>query len=75
MIAFIYLSFMRCVTQYYLFYIPRLTIQSIAQGETALPTSHTCFNILNIPDSYNSAAQLNNRFALALQHHEGFGLV
>lgn len=53
----------------------RLTIQSVKQTETALPTSHTCFNILNIPDSYSSAEQLGNRFALALQYHEGFGLV
>ena len=53
----------------------RLTVQSIAQSEQALPTSHTCFNILNIPDSYSSAEQLKNRFAVALKYHEGFGLV
>jgi hypothetical protein len=53
----------------------RLTIQSTAQQETALPTSHTCFNILNIPQSYSSYEQLAERFHLALQHHEGFGLI
>jgi hypothetical protein len=52
-----------------------LTIQSTAQQETALPTSHTCFNILNIPQSYSSYEQLAERFHLALQHHEGFGLI
>jgi hypothetical protein len=53
----------------------RLIIQSTGQAEAALPTSHTCFNILNIPDTYSSRDQLEDRFKIALQHHEGFGLI
>jgi len=52
-----------------------LVVQSVAQAETALPTAHTCFNTLNIPDSYPSLAHLRERLLLGLQHHQGFGLV
>lgn len=52
-----------------------LVVQSVVQAETALPTAHTCFNTLNIPDSYPSLAHLRERLSLALQHHHGFGLV
>lgn len=40
-----------------------------------LPTAHTCFNTLNIPDNYISYKHLQERLMIALQYHEGFGLV
>ena len=53
----------------------RLVIQSTAQENTALPTSHTCFSTLNIPSTYESAEQLQQRFRVALQYSQGFGLI
>jgi hypothetical protein len=39
-----------------------------------LPTSHTCFNILCLPE-YRSAAVLGAKLRTALAHAEGFGFV
>eukprot|EP01038_Epipyxis_sp_PR26KG_P010000 gene10000-13455_t len=52
-----------------------LIIQSTAQDSTALPTSHTCFNILDLPSTYSSKDQLENRLKIALEYGEGFGLI
>ena len=39
-----------------------------------LPTSHTCFNTLLLPE-YDSKGWLENRLSLALQNSTGFGLM
>ena len=39
-----------------------------------LPTAHTCFNSLLLPE-YNSKAWLQDRLLLALQNSTGFGLI
>mmetsp|Transcript_6189 Transcript_6189/g.9333 ORF Transcript_6189/g.9333 Transcript_6189/m.9333 type:complete len:1082 (-) Transcript_6189:109-3354(-) len=52
----------------------RLTIQPTSQGANALPAAHTCFNILDLPVSYTSVAELRERLLLALEHSQGFGL-
>ena len=38
-----------------------------------LPTSHTCFNTLLLPD-YNSREAVRKRLSTALGYSEGFGL-
>jgi hypothetical protein len=38
-----------------------------------LPTSHTCFNILLLPD-YSSKEKLKERLAVAIENAQGFGL-
>lgn len=52
----------------------RLTIQSTFQPPIALPVAHTCFNILDLPSSYESIDQLKDRLFIALEHCQGFGL-
>jgi hypothetical protein len=39
-----------------------------------LPTSHTCFNVLLLPE-YNSKEKLQRLLHLAMLNTEGFGLV
>ena len=50
-----------------------LIIQSIP-STTALPSSHTCFNVLDLP-MYTTKEQLQEKLKLCLEHHKGFGLV
>lgn len=50
-----------------------LIIQSTEQDCNALPSSHTCFNILELPRSYVSADQLRSKLVLALEYSRGFG--
>jgi HECT-domain (ubiquitin-transferase) len=50
-----------------------LTIMSTGQPNTSLPSSHTCFSILNIPSSYESLENVQERLKLALEYYEGFG--
>jgi len=52
----------------------RLTIQPSYQDSSALPASHTCFNILDLPNSYTSSEMLKERLLTALTHSQGFGL-
>jgi hypothetical protein len=42
-------------------------------GDERLPTAHTCFNTLMLPE-YTTPEALRERLALALANHEGFGL-
>ena len=54
----------------------RLIVQStVPHSEDALPASHTCFNILDLPVTYTSREQLKERLLLALEYATGFGLV
>lgn len=39
-----------------------------------LPTAHTCFNVLMIPE-YSSKEKLQDRLLKAITHAKGFGLI
>lgn len=44
-------------------------------GNTKLmPTSHTCFNNLVLPD-YKNYEELRKFLFLSIQHNEGFGMI
>ena len=43
-------------------------------SNTALPSSHTCFNVLDLP-VYTTKALLEQKLKLCLEHDKGFGLV
>ncbi|KAL0246647.1 hypothetical protein GEMRC1_007858 [Eukaryota sp. GEM-RC1] len=45
-----------------------------ASPESFLPTAHTCFNILILPD-YKDENLLREKLLLAIQNSEGFGLI
>jgi len=48
-------------------------LQRNGSGDERLPTAHTCFNTLMLPD-YSSEEALRDRLLLALENSEGFGL-
>lgn len=50
-----------------------LKIQRMGPDSESLPTSHTCFNTLLLPE-YTSKEKLRNRLYKAIQECEGFGL-
>jgi len=50
-----------------------LLIQRSGPDSDRLPTSHTCFNILLLPD-YSSREKLAERMMVAIQNAQGFGL-
>lgn len=50
-----------------------LLIQRSGPDTDRLPTSHTCFNILLLPD-YSSEEKLAERLMVAIQNAQGFGL-
>ena len=52
----------------------RFHIQKSGDGSERLPTSHTCFNILDLP-AYRSKIVLAKKLGVALEYHSGFGLV
>ena len=49
------------------------TIQRSGPDTNRLPTSHTCFNILLVPE-YSSKDKLQRSLDIAIQNSEGFGL-
>ena len=51
----------------------RLVIQRMGPHSDSLPTSHTCFNTLLLPE-YNSKEHLERRLLKAIHECEGFGL-
>merc|ERR1719361_1519207 len=51
-----------------------LTISKNGGDDQKLPTSHTCFNHLLLPE-YSSRDILKNRLLTAIQNSEGFGLL
>ena len=51
----------------------RVTVQRAGPDSLNLPSSHTCFNTLLLPD-YSSGEKLRERLLRALQECEGFGL-
>jgi hypothetical protein len=50
-----------------------LIIQRSGPDSDRLPTSHTCFHILLLPE-YDSEAKMKNRILTAIDNAEGFGL-
>jgi ubiquitin-protein ligase E3 A len=49
-------------------------LQRASDDSDQLPTSHTCFNVLLIPE-YSSKDKLREKLRLAITHSSGFGLV
>lgn len=43
-------------------------------NETHLPTAHTCFNVLLLPE-YPTIAQLRKNIEFILKNNQGFGLI
>lgn len=50
-----------------------LVIASTGQSSNALASSHTCFNMLHLPASYESKLQMKEKLHISIQHCEGFG--
>ena len=50
-----------------------LLIQRSGPDSNRLPSSHTCFNVLLLPD-YRSREKLRERLTMAIQDTQGFGL-
>jgi hypothetical protein len=50
-----------------------LVIQRSGPDTDRLPTAHTCFNYLLLPD-YSSKDKLQARLLTAIENAEGFGL-
>ena len=50
-----------------------MKIQRMGPDSELLPTSHTCFNTLLLPE-YNSMEKLKDRLIKAINECEGFGL-
>jgi ubiquitin-protein ligase E3 A len=51
-----------------------LTIERMCPDSNNLPTSHTCSDVLLLPD-YSSKAKLKSKLELALKYNKGFGLI
>jgi hypothetical protein len=51
----------------------RLTIQKNGTDTEQLPTAHTCFNILMLPE-YGTKEKLRSKLIIAINNAEGFGL-
>lgn len=51
----------------------KFIIQRNEPDTDRLPTSHTCFNVLLLPE-YNSRAKLQDRLMVAIHNAQGFGL-
>lgn len=51
----------------------KLIIQRGSPDTDRLPTSHTCFNVLLLPE-YASKEKLRNRLMTAIENAQGFGL-
>lgn len=52
----------------------RLVIQRNGPDSDKLPSAHTCFNVLLLPE-YTSKDKLSRLLDLALEHDHGFGLI
>jgi hypothetical protein len=48
-------------------------IQNAGANTAQLPSAHTCFNTLLIPN-YDSKVDLQSKLAIAIENAEGFGL-
>ena len=52
----------------------KFTIQRHGPDTENVPTSHTCSNILMLPE-YSSKDKLRKKLLIALEHNQGFGLI
>jgi hypothetical protein len=59
----------------FMFVFVRMVIQSTMQPESALPTAHTCFNILKLPMTYSSRTVLEEKLLSAIENCRGFGFL
>ena len=50
-----------------------LLIQRDGGDTKRLPTSHTCFNVLLLPD-YSTEVEMKTRLLTAIENAQGFGL-
>lgn len=50
-----------------------MTVQRGGPDTDRLPTSHTCFNVLLLPE-YSSRAKMRHMLTSAIEYSEGFGL-
>jgi hypothetical protein len=50
-----------------------LTVQRSGPDTDRLPTSHTCFNVLLLPD-YSTRGKMKERLLTAIENAQGFGL-
>ncbi len=51
----------------------KFVIQRSGNRNEQIPTAHTCYNILDLPE-YNSIEKLREKLDIALENTEGFGL-
>ena len=51
----------------------KFTLQRSGPDSMSLPTAHTCFNMLSLPE-YGSRAKLRDRLCTAIQNAKGFGI-
>jgi len=51
----------------------KFVVQRGGDDSMALPTAHTCFNMITLPE-YTSRAKLRDRLTIAIQNATGFGL-
>ena len=51
----------------------KFVLQRAGDDSMALPTAHTCFNLLSMPE-YTSRAKLRDRLSVAINNAQGFGL-
>ena len=51
----------------------RLLVSRNGPDTDRLPTAHTCFNVLLLPD-YASIEKLEEKLSIAIDNSEGFGL-
>lgn len=51
----------------------KFVIQRSGNRNEQIPTAHTCYNILDLPE-YDSLEKLREKLDIALEHAEGFGL-
>ena len=52
----------------------KFVVQKHGSNTDHLPTAHTCFNILLLPE-YESKTKLESKLRLVLNHNQGFGLI
>lgn len=50
------------------------TITKISGDSDRLPSAHTCFNVLLLPE-YSTLTKLESKLKLSIKHNQGFGLI
>ena len=40
-----------------------------------LPVAHTCYNLLDIPNTFSSIEKMKEKIVQAIENSQGFGLV